>query len=191
MNQQSSMQDKQRGGAGVAGLSAPLFLIGFMGVGKSSIAARLGQLLSVPAREMDDYIEEKVGLSIPEIFDQQGEAFFREVESAAVAELGNQGPQVISCGGGVPMRQENVDCMRAYGVTILLTAEADTIFQRVRHNENRPLLKGNMNVAYIAQLMEQRRERYEAAADCKVSTDGKTVEEICREIVDLLSQKQR
>lgn len=189
MKQQSIMQDGREGGAEKACLSAPLFLIGFMGVGKSSIAAHLGQLLGVPAREMDDYIEEKVGLSIPEIFDQHGEAFFREVESAAVAELGGQGPQVISCGGGVPMRQENVDRMRACGVTVLLTAEPDTIFQRVRHDENRPLLKGNMNVAYIAQLMEQRRERYEAAADCQVSTDGKTVEEICREIVELLDRE--
>ena len=173
-------QSKIQAGAEKDGMTSPLFLIGFMGVGKSSIAARLGQLLGVPAREMDDYIEEKVGLSIPEIFDQRGEAFFREVESATVA---------ISCGGGVPMRQENVDCMRACGVIVLLTATPETIFQRVRHNENRPLLKGNMNVEYIAQLMEQRRERYEAAADCRVSTDGKTVEEICREIVDLLGQR--
>ena len=182
-------QSKIQAGAEKDGMTSPLFLIGFMGVGKSSIAARLGQLLGVPAREMDDYIEEKVGLSIPEIFDQRGEAFFREVESATVAELGSQGPQVISCGGGVPMRQENVDCMRACGVIVLLTATPETIFQRVRHNENRPLLKGNMNVEYIAQLMEQRRERYAAAADCRVSTDGKTVEEICREIVDLLGQR--
>ena len=173
-------QSKIQAGAEKDGMTSPLFLIGFMGVGKSSIAARLGQLLGVPAREMDDYIEEKVGLSIPEIFDQRGEAFFREVESATVAELGSQGPQVISCGGGVPMRQENVDCMRACGVIVLLTATPETIFQ---------LLKGNMNVEYIAQLMEQRRERYEAAADCRVSTDGKTVEEICREIVDLLGQR--
>lgn len=189
MNQQRNLQDCREGGEGKAQLSTPLFLIGFMGVGKSSIAASLGQLLGVPAREMDEYIEEKVGLSIPEIFDQHGEGFFREAESAAVAELGSQGPQVISCGGGVPMRQENVDRMRVCGVTVLLTAEPETIFQRVRHNENRPLLKGKMNVAYIAQLMEQRRERYEAAADYQIGTDGKTVTEICREIVDLLDRK--
>lgn len=69
-----------------------LFFNGFMGVGKSSIAARLGQLLGVSAREMDDYIEAQVGLSIPEIFRQRGENFFREVESAAVAEPGWSGP---------------------------------------------------------------------------------------------------
>lgn len=167
-------------------LQAPLFLIGFMGVGKSSIADRLGQLLGVPAQEMDDYIEAQIGLPIPEIFRQRGEPFFREAESAAVIALGNQAPQVISCGGGVPMRQANVDHMRACGRIVLLTAAPETIFQRVCHNQNRPLLKDNMNVAYIAQLMKQRRTQYEAAADHRVSTDGKTVEEICREIVDLL-----
>lgn len=94
---------------------------------------------------------------------------------------------MISCGGGVPLRQGNVDNMRACGVIVLLTAAPETIFSRVRHNQNRPLLAGNMNVEYIAQLMEQRRARYQAAADYQVSTDGKTVEEICREIVARLS----
>lgn len=191
MNKRINMQyGPDGGGCGSEGgprLGKPLFLIGFMGVGKSSIAARLGQLLGVSAREMDDYIEAQVGLSIPEIFRQRGENFFREVESAAVAELGGQGPQVISCGGGVPLRQGNVDNMRACGVIVLLTAAPETIFSRVRHNQNRPLLAGYMNVEYIAQLMEQRRARYQAAADYQVSTDGKTVEEICREIVARLS----
>ena len=183
------MRDGQESGERKAQLQAPLFLIGFMGVGKSCIAARLGQLLGVPAQEMDDYIEAKEGMSISEIFRRHGEEYFREVESAAVTELGGHGPQVISCGGGVPMRQGNVDNMRACGVTVLLTAEPETIFNRVRHNEDRPLLKGNMNVEYIAQLMEQRRERYEAAADYRVSTDGKAIEEICQEIVDLLGRE--
>lgn len=71
---------------------------------------------------------------------------------------------MISCGGGVPLRQGNVDNMRACGVIVLLTAAPETIFSRVRHNQNRPLLAGNMNVEYIAQLMEQRRARYQAAA---------------------------
>ena len=103
-----------------------------------------------------------------------------------MAELGNMGPRVISCGGGVPMRAANVSNMRASGKTLLLTAQPETIFQRVRKGNNRPLLNGNMNLPYITQLMEQRRERYEAAADTQVCTDGKTVEEICQEIVTLL-----
>lgn len=167
-------------------LMKPLFLIGFMGVGKSSIAALLGERLKVPVHEMDNEIAEMVGLPIPEIFRQRGESYFRGVESAMVTRLGGMGPRVISCGGGVPMREENVTNMRSSGRVLLLTALPETIFKRVRHNQNRPLLNGNMNLDYIAGLMEQRRERYEAAADAQVSTDGKTVEEICREIIALL-----
>lgn len=175
-------------GSGATRLNRPVFLIGFMGVGKSSVAAVLGQTLGVPVREMDEVIAERENRSIPEIFQQDGEAYFREVEHRVLEELGS-GPQIISCGGGVPMRRDNVESMHALGLTVLLTAEPETVFQRVRHDDNRPLLRGNMNVAYIAELMEQRRERYESAADCCVATDGRTVEELCREIVALLERR--
>ena len=169
-------------------LKKPVFLIGFMGVGKSSVAARLGELLEAPVWEMDAYIEETEGRSIPEIFRRSGEDYFREAEHAALVKLGC-GPRVISCGGGVPMRQDNVESMHDLGVTLLLTAQPETVYERVRFDRNRPLLEGNMNVAYIAGLMEQRRERYEAAADFRVSTDGRTVEELCREIIELLESR--
>lgn len=176
------------GAAETRGLTKPLFLIGFMGVGKSSVAALLGERLKVPVHEMDEEIAERVGLSIPEMFRQRGESYFRGVESQMVTRLGGMGPRVISCGGGVPMREENVTNMRSSGWVLLLTARPDTILKRVRHNQNRPLLNGNMNIDYIAELMEQRRERYEAAADAQVSTDGKTTEEICREIIKLIQK---
>lgn len=170
-------------------LQTPLFLIGFMGVGKSSIAACLGQQLHVPVHEMDDYIAEQEGLTIPEIFQQKGEKYFRAVESTALSRLGSLGPRVISCGGGVPMRAENVAVMRASGSIVLLTARPETVFQRVRNNGDRPLLNGNMNLEYITQLMEERRERYEKAAQLRIQTDGKTVETICREILTQLAEK--
>ena len=165
-------------------------MIGFMGVGKSSIALELGHLLGLHTVEMDDYIVQQEGRSIPEIFDQDGEAYFRQVESAVVVTLGESEPCVISCGGGVPMREENRKNMKKYGAVVLLTACPETVFQRVRHDQNRPLLKDNMNVDYIASLMAQRQPAYEQAADFAVSTDGKTPAEISREVAGLLTQRQ-
>lgn len=159
-----------------------VFLIGFMGVGKSSIALELSRLLSVKRVEMDEFIVQQEGMSIPELFRVHGEEYFRTVESAAVVTLSQREPMVISCGGGVPLREENVRNMRQRGIVVQLTARPETVFERVRHDENRPLLKGNMNVGYITELMAQRQPHYDRAADFSVSTDGKSVSEICHEI---------
>ena len=160
-----------------------------MGVGKSSITLELGHLLGLDTVEMDDYIVQQEGRSIPEIFDQDGEGYFRQVERAVVVTLGEGEPRVISCGGGVPMGEENRKNMKQYGTVVLLTARPETIFQRVCHDQNRPLLKDNMNVEYIASLMAQRQPYYEQAADVTVSTDGKTPAEISREVAALLAQR--
>lgn len=168
-----------------------VFLIGFMGVGKSSITLELGQLLGLDTVEMDEWIVQQEGRSIPELFDQNGEAYFRQVESAAVVTLGAGEPRVISCGGGVPLRAENVENMKRYGTVVLLTAQPETIFQRVRHDQNRPLLKDHMSVEYIASLMAQRQPYYDNAAELRVSTDGKTTGEISREIVALLQEREQ
>lgn len=93
---------------------------------------------------------------------------------------------VVSCGGGAVLREENVALMKKNGTIVLLTAEPETIFERVRHSSERPVLNGNMNVEYIAGLMEKRRPKYEAAADLVVATDGKRTEEICKEICEMI-----
>ena len=105
-----------------------VFLIGFMGVGKSSITLELGHLLGLDTVEMDEYIVQQEGRSIPEIFDQDGEGYFRQVERAVVVTLGEGEPRVISCGGGVPMGEENRKNMKQYGTVVLLTARPETIF---------------------------------------------------------------
>ena len=91
---------------------------------------------------------------------------------------------VVSCGGGAVLRQENVDSMKKKGHVVLLLAEPETVYKRVRYGKNRPLLNGNMNVEYIAALMEKREELYRRAADIAVVTDGRTPEEIAGEIAE-------
>ena len=93
---------------------------------------------------------------------------------------------VISCGGGTPMRECNVVEMKKNGRVVLLTAKPETILNRVKDNHDRPLLEGNKNVDFIAELMEKRREKYEAASDIVIETDGKDKLEICEELVHSL-----
>ncbi|MDY4953045.1 MAG: shikimate kinase [Candidatus Onthomonas sp.] len=165
-------------------IKGSLFLIGFMGAGKSSVAAALGDALKREVLEMDQCISEQEKMSIPEIFAQKGEAYFRQCETQLLRDYANREPQVVSCGGGVPMRQENVEAMRACGTVILLTARPEVILERVKDDHNRPLLEGHKDVPYISGLMEQRRPHYEAAADVTVDTSDLTIQEVCREILE-------
>lgn len=161
-----------------------LFLIGFMGAGKTSVSQQLGKLLNRTVVEMDQCIAQEEGMSIPEIFAQKGEAYFRACETALLEGFSGRAPCVVSCGGGVPLREENVAAMRRSGQVVLLTARPEVILERVRDDHSRPLLEGHKDVAYIAALMEQRRPKYEAAADLVVDTSDKTIAEICRIVLE-------
>ena len=161
-----------------------IFLIGFMGTGKSTVARKLQELLGRERIEMDAGIEEQEGQRITELFARYGEAYFREKETAYLQSLGSRAPAVVSCGGGVVVREENTAFMKSCGKIVLLTASPQTVLERVRESQDRPILNGNMNVEYIARLMEKRRELYETAADLIVATDGKDVEAVCREILE-------
>ena len=134
-----------------------IFLIGFMGAGKSTIAGELKDKLEMDRVEMDQMIVEKQGMSISEIFDEYGEAYFRNLESNTLIELQKRKQTIVSCGGGVVMREENTDHM-----------------------------KKNGRVEFISGLMDKRKDRYEAVADITVATDGKNVTQICEEIISKL-----
>lgn len=164
-----------------------IFLIGFMGAGKSTIAEELQHRLGMDRVEMDQMIVEKQGMAISDIFEQYGEAYFRNLESNILIELQKRRHMIVSCGGGVVMRDENTEHMKKSGCVILLTATPETIYERVKDSDERPILNNNMSVEYIGSLLEKRRARYEAAADIAVATDGKTTTQICEEIVERLA----
>lgn len=163
-----------------------IFLIGFMGAGKSTIAGELKDKLEMERVEMDQMIVEKQGMSISEIFDEYGEVYFRNLESNTLIELQKRKQTIVSCGGGVVMRPENTEHMKKNGRVVLLTAKPETIYERVKDSTERPILNNNMNVEFISGLMEKRREKYEAAADVVVATDGKNATQICEEIISRL-----
>ncbi|MCI6005064.1 MAG: shikimate kinase [Blautia sp.] len=160
-----------------------LFLIGFMGCGKSTVSDCFSREYGMEKVEMDEQIERNEGKTIAEIFAGDGEEHFRFLETELLRQFRSKQNTVVSCGGGTAMRECNVREMKKHGKIVLLKAEPQTVYERVRNFHNRPLLEGNMNVEYIASLMEKRAPRYEAAADIVISTDGKTVSEICSEIV--------
>lgn len=167
-----------------------IFLIGFMGAGKSTISDYLKNALAMDVVEMDQCIVERQGMSISDIFETYGEEYFRELETNLLIEMQSQSNVVVSCGGGVPMRERNVVEMKKNGRVVLLTAKPETILERVKDNHDRPLLENNKTVPFIADLMEKRRAKYEAAADIVIQTDGKTELEICEELIHSLREAE-
>ncbi len=159
-----------------------IFLIGFMGCGKSSVAAMLHELYQLEVVEMDEVIAQRERRSISEIFAKSGEAYFRQLETDLIAELMTESGKVVSCGGGVVLREENVYMMKESGKIVLLTASPENILKRVESDESRPILQGKKSVEEIRSLMERRRAYYEAAADFVIDTDNKDIAEICEEI---------
>ena len=163
-----------------------IVLIGFMGAGKSTISDYLSTMFAMEVVEMDQLIAEREGMSISDIFETYGEEYFRNMETNLLIEMQEKKNVIISCGGGVAMRERNVAEMKKNGRVVLLTAHPQTILDRVKDSDDRPLLNGHKNVEYIEQLMEARREKYEAAADIVVDTDNKTVLQICEDLIQKL-----
>ena len=160
-----------------------IVLIGFMGAGKSTIAGMMHEAFSMEVIEMDQVIVDQQGMSIPEIFEKYGEEYFRDLETNLLIDMQARQNVIISCGGGVALRERNVKEMKKNGKVVFLTASPETILERVKDDNDRPLLNGHKNVEYISRMMETRRPKYEAAADFIISTDGKSSYDICREIV--------
>lgn len=122
---------------------------GFMGVGKTTVSSHLAKLLNREVIETDTYIVEKANMDIPSIFDKFGENYFRDLESEAVAEISKKRGVIISCGGGAVIREKNVLELKESGIIIRLTATPNTVLQRVKDSNERPILNGHMNLSLI------------------------------------------
>ncbi len=167
-------------------LTKHIFMIGFMGVGKTSTSRALSRQLGVKEIDTDAMIVEQAGMAISDIFAQQGEEAFRQMETTLLDEIAEMNPCIVSCGGGMVMRPENVEKMKKQGKIVLLSATPETIYSHVKDSTSRPLLNGNMNVEYIAELMKQREPAYEKAADYKIVTDGLNPRKVAEKITQLL-----
>lgn len=159
-----------------------IFLIGFMGAGKTSVGKALSTLTGVNLIDTDSLAVEREGRSIPKIFKEYGEGYFRRLEYLILVNISEMPSSVVSCGGGVAIRDENIKLMKSCGKICYLRAKPQTILKRVEYSNNRPLLEGKKNIEDITGLMEQRVHYYENAADIIVDVDDRKTLEIAEEI---------
>jgi shikimate kinase len=167
-----------------------IVLVGFMGTGKSTVAKVLAKQLGFSVRELDAIIIERSGKSsISDIFDQMGETHFRDLESAACAEVSHDRSVVISTGGGVVGRPSNMERLTAEGgIVVFLRTSFDEILARDFELLNRPLFK---NQHEARALFEQRTPLYLTWANLTIDTDTKSIEDICAEILSSLHNQER
>ena len=149
-----------------------IVLVGLMGCGKSSIGRRLGNRLGLPFVDADDEIESAAGMSIPEIFAQHGEAYFRDGERRVIKRLLDQGPQVLATGGGAYMNAETRANIARSGISLWLKADLDILMKRVARRSNRPLLKASNPEEVMRGLMKQ---RYPVYAEAEVTLQSREI----------------
>lgn len=173
-----------------APLHPNLYLIGFMGVGKSSVGRAVAKRLNLEFIDSDWCIEQQAGHPISHIFETQGEAAFRQMERDFI-ERGHPGAGcVISCGGGLPVQPGMRDLLLSKGVVICLFARIETILDRTSGNDRRPLLNVEDREARIRRLLEERLPIY-MNTGIGVSADGRTVPEIVGNVVRVYEREAR
>ena len=167
-----------------------IFLVGPMGAGKTTIGRRLAQVLRRDFLDSDHEIEQRAGASIPLIFEVEGEAGFRAREKAVIAELTQRQHIVLATGGGAVLDADNRRCLVGRGYVVYLCASVDEQLRRTHLDSNRPLLQTADPRARLAQLFEQRDPLYREVADCVVSTEGRPLKQVIRDILRGLEYDQ-
>lgn len=159
-----------------------IYLLGFMGSGKSTVGALLAQELGWPFIDLDATIEGGQGVTIREIFDRAGESFFREIERAALTEASKTEPAVIALGGGTFVQKPNLEFIREMGgATIWLDCPLEELCRRCGGMSNRPLFR---DPASFAQLLHERLPYYRLA-EYRVSTEGRSPHDVVEQILRL------
>ena len=159
-----------------------IVLIGFMGSGKSAAGRRLEKWTGWPRYDTDAIIAKRWGCSISEIFAEHGEEEFRRRESEVLLELPDR-PMILVTGGGVVLRAENVARIRQLGTVVNLTADEQTLLERVSRRSTRPLLRGPDSGAHLRQLLAAREPLYREAADFTLDTSHLTHEAVVEAIL--------
>ncbi len=164
-------------------------LIGFMGTGKSVVGALLARRLGWRCIDTDRHVETRQHTSVARIFSRRGEAYFRELEARAVAEVAAQSEVVIATGGGVVLRPDNMAQLRQHGWIVALTAPKDLLLRRLSEGKSRPLLRGDLRVTIPKLLAE--RERFYRDADLIVDVAAASPERVVSAIMSFLGKRER
>ena len=163
-----------------------IVLMGFMGAGKTTIGKKLAKALAYEFIDTDEWIEKEQGRKISDIFAEDGEAVFRDMETDLLKRLqGREEKFVLSVGGGMPVREENRALLRNLGIVIYLKTSKEEIIRRVSGDKNRPLLQGGDLEEKVTNLMNAREQIYVETAHVEVITDEKNPLEVIEEIIKL------
>ncbi len=167
-------------------ITQPIFLVGPMGAGKSTIGKLLAAQLGLPFADSDKVLEDRTGADIPWIFDVEGEAGFRRRESEVLADLCNGETQVVATGGGIVLMPENRALLKGQGFVVYLRASLDQLVERTSKNSNRPLLQVDDPRAKLAEILKQREAFYAEVADLVCDTDHCTPKQAAQMVADRL-----
>lgn len=162
-----------------------IYLCGFMGCGKSTTGKLLAQKTGLKFTDLDDYIEEKEGMSIPEIFAQKGEPYFREKEALAVKELSAEN-SVVACGGGTIINDNSARIARENGTVFFLDIPFETCYSRIKDDPHRPLVANNTREK-VNEIFSARHDIYSRNSTITIDAD-KTPELICEDIIETLKK---
>ncbi len=167
-----------------------IILTGFMGCGKTSVGIRLSYTLRRTLIDTDKWIEKKQGKTVSEIFASEGEEAFRRMESECIRELiGTAEGQIISTGGGLPVRKENRKLLKKLGTVYYLEVTPECVYERLKGDTTRPLLQGENPREKIRELLEAREAFYQEGADVVIEVSAKSFEDIITEIVKGMEER--
>ncbi|MBI5115147.1 shikimate kinase [Candidatus Poribacteria bacterium] len=163
-------------------------LIGYRGTGKTTIARKLSERLSMRVVNMDAEIVKRAGMTVPEIVERYGWDHFRDIESAVAAKFETEDNLVVDAGGGVIVRPRNIDSLKKNGIIFWLVADEETIVSRIMYDHQRPSLTGTKSfLEEVTEVLAERTPKYRAAADHVIDTAVMSVEEAVNTIVQIFA----
>lgn len=169
-----------------------IVLIGFMGSGKTTVGIRLSYRLRKTIEDTDKLIERREKRTIREIFAQDGEEYFRKMETEMLREAGlKMKNQIVSVGGGTPVKAENRELLKQLGTVIYFRVKPETVYNRLKHDTTRPLLQCENPLARITELLEQRKEAYESCADIIIDVDELSMQQVVDRVLYELEKKRK
>lgn len=167
-------------------LARPVFFVGFMVAGKTSVSRRLARSCGVASVDLDGYIERREGKPINQMFVEIGEEGFRAMETAVLDEFAEKDPMLISCGGGIVLRPENREILKSKGFVVYLQVTAEQAYERIGDVSTRPNFR---DLPTARKTIQARLPMYEEVADAMVDTVGKNIPTVAREVRQVLEQE--
>ncbi len=167
-----------------------IYLLGFMGTGKTAVGKLLAEKLGKQFVDLDDIIEGKEGIKITEIFAQKGELYFRGIEAESLKEIAGKEDLIVACGGGIVLKDENISIIEDTGFAVCLQASPEIICERTKQFTHRPLLNVENPKEKIGELLAKRAEYY-AKIKCHIDTSGLSVREVRDKIIAMKTPDQK